>query len=164
MANPHAGGMSLKNLDNPNPHGGMGLPSGHGNTGNRSGFASLNEFGKAIQIAYRALGKNDHKSAEQAFKKALAIKDDAATRASLSESLYKQNKLAEAVKEIEIAKAKGPEEPQVKWVFGLVMLANKTKTSEAMEAWRSLIVEEPDFATQLDLKSKLKEAEAAFNK
>ena len=63
-----------------------------------------------------------------------------------------------AVKEIAGAYDEHPEDPQVRWIFGLVMLQAKQRQKEAFEAWESLVEEYPQIANQLGIPARLEAA------
>jgi Flp pilus assembly protein TadD len=63
--------------------------------------------------------------------------------------------MSEAVTTVERAYRVAPEDPQVRWAFGLIMLQARRRTDEAVKAWESLVAEEPDLAERLRLPERL---------
>lgn len=120
----------------------------------------LNPFGQAIMRALDAVRANDAPAAERGFTDALKIRpDDPAALAGLAEAQLAQGKQAEAVKNIEKAWTVDPKDPQVRWAFGRIMLDARKRTDEAIQAWKDLLREEPDYAQQLEIPQRLEQVE-----
>ncbi len=124
----------------------------------------LNPYGRAIMKAMEAVRKNDGAAAEAAFSDALKIRpDDASTRAGLAEAQFSQGKKKAAIENIEKAYAADPNDPQVRWAFGRIMIEERRRTDEAVAAWKALIKDEPEYANQLGVPQRL-EALSKFGK
>ena len=122
----------------------------------REDVGELNPFGRAISEAIQAVQSNDAVTAEAAFRRALVIrpKDPGAT-AGLAETLFAQNKQAEAVKTIEHAYALDKTDAQVRWAFGLIMIQNKKRLTEALAGWEALNNDDPEYAKRLGIPERL---------
>jgi len=130
------------------------IPGHEKGTGGEVG--ELNPFGQAIMEAMAAVEKNDAKGAETAFRKALAIHpDDASALAGLAEALFAQNKVAEASTTADKAYKLDNTDPQVRWVFGLVMLRNTQRANEGLAAWEALLKDNPEYGDQLKLRERI---------
>jgi tetratricopeptide (TPR) repeat protein len=149
--NPHGGGDA--------PHAG-GAPSGvpgHDGAKGDEDVGELNPFGKAISKAIDAANKGDIPGAEAAFREALKVApQDAGALAGLADTLYAQKKDADARATIDKARSIDPKDPQVRYVFGLIYLEDKTKQKEALESWASLLADDPGYAAQLKLADRMK--------
>lgn len=120
----------------------------------------LNPFGEAIMTAVDAVRKNDAPAAEAAFRKALEIRpDDPAALAGLAEAEFAQGRKDAAVATIEKAYAKDPKDPQVRWAFGRIMIDVRKRMPDALEAWRALVKDEPEYAERLGVPTRLKALE-----
>ncbi len=144
--------------DTPAPTGVDPTVPGHAGAAGGEAVGKLNPFGVAIGKAMTAIRKNDAPGAEAAYREALGIRpDDAAALAGLSEALFAQRRLPEAVTTIESAWKQDPKDAQVRWVYGLVML-EAGKRPEAISAWEALARDNPDYAAQLKLADRLSAA------
>lgn len=111
----------------------------------------------AMVKAIEARKKNDPRSAEVAYRAALkAQPKDANALAGVAEMLFAQDKADEAVQPAELAYELKPTDPEVRWVFGLVMLSKNKRTEDATAAWEALIKDTPDYAKQLGVPDRLK--------
>lgn len=142
------------------PSGGPALPAHNAAKGDED-VGELNAFGRAIQKAMDAANKGDLASAELAFKEAIAVApNDAGAKAGLAETLYAQRKKAEAKTVVEAAHRLDPNDPQVRYTYGLIMLEEPGKKAEALAAWEALMAAEPGYAEQLRLKERIAAARA----
>ncbi len=143
--------------DAPPPAGVAAIPGHPGGTPEASNdVGELNEFGQALSEAIEAVNKNDGVAAEAAFRRALKIRpDDPSAMAGLAETLFAQNKQEEAVKTVEKAYELDAKDPQVRWTFGLIMMRNQKRMSEAIAAWEALNREDPDYAQRLGIPQRL---------
>jgi predicted Zn-dependent protease len=117
---------------------------------------ALNAFGRALAEAFRAMRRDAPTEAEGAFRRALELRPDhAATRAGLAEALALQGKVAEAVTTIDQAWAEAPSDPQVRLVFGSVMLQAGERRDEAIAAWEALVRDSPQVAEQYGISERL---------
>ncbi len=117
---------------------------------------NLNPFGQALAEAFAALRDGQPASAEAAYRRALDLRPDhAGTRAGLAQALSAQGKEAEAVREIEAVFADSPTDPQVRFVFGALMLRSDERRAEAIAAWEALVRDTPDIAEDLGLPERL---------
>ena len=143
----------------PSAEGGAHLP-GHENVQGDDSIGALNPFGQAIGVAMAAVRAKDPAAAEAAYRKALALRpNDAGALAGLAETLHKLEKGSEAQQVAQQAYAADPAHPQARWVFGLVMLKAGHKIGEALEAWRALSRDEPEYAKQLGVTRTLEEVD-----
>jgi len=51
--------------------------------------------------------------------------------------------------------ALGPEDPQVRFMFGSILLRADERTDEAIAAWQSLLRDQPEIAEQLGIRERL---------
>ncbi|MBX2814263.1 MAG: tetratricopeptide repeat protein, partial [Myxococcales bacterium] len=117
----------------------------------------LNQFGAALQKAYQAWANKDPVGAESAFRKALDIRpNDAPAMAELARVLTETNKIVEAEDWVNKAWAAAPNDPQVRFAFGFVLLQARKRPKEAIEAWRDLQKDHPDFARKSGVTEMLK--------
>ena len=135
-----------------------GVPAHAAGSANQD-VGQLNAFGVAIQKALAAVRNNDAVGAEAAYKDALKLRpNDVAALAGLAEAEFAQNRLDDAVTTIEKAWTNDPKDAQVRWVFGLVMLQARKRTSDAIAAWEALQRDTPEYARQLQIDVKLQSA------
>ncbi len=121
---------------------------------------SSDAFTQAMDRAFAASAKNDAPGAAAGFEKALELRPkDANALAGLAEAQFAQNQQAAAVSNAEKAWAANPKDPQVRWTFGLIMLANKKRTAEAIEAWKALARENSGYAERLGIPARLEAIE-----
>lgn len=115
-----------------------------------SDVGQLNPFGSILQKAYRAWSDKDLTAAAAHFQAALGMRpDDAPMMAELARVLSEANKFDEAEKWVEKAKAGAPNNPQVRFAFGYVLLNARKRPEEALEAWKSLQKDHPDYAKRV---------------
>lgn len=134
------------------------LPGHEGGEG-EDAIGELNPFGKALQRAYAAWADKKLDAAETAFREALALReDDAITLAELGRLLLEGENPDEALKLVDQAWTLAPEEPQVRFAFGLVNLRNRRRGKEALEAWQALLQDSPQYARELGVERLLEEA------
>jgi hypothetical protein len=76
--------------------------------------------------------------------------------AGVAEMLFAQDKAVDAMQPAELAYELMPTEPEIRWVFGLVMLAKNKRTDDAIAAWEAIIKDTPEYAEQLGLADRLK--------
>jgi predicted Zn-dependent protease len=139
-------------------HGGAASPAHPGGAppADSGGTPGLNAFGQALADAFRAMRRQAPAEAEVAFRRALALKPDhPATRAGLAEALAAQGKVPAAVEVIEAVWADAPGDPQVRLVFGSVMLQAGERRDEAVAAWESLVRDAPQVAQQYQISERL---------
>jgi tetratricopeptide (TPR) repeat protein len=131
-----------------------------GHEGGKEGeFGELNPFGRAIQEAYRALAQDDATGAIAAFERALEIQpDDPTTLAGLAEAQLEAGQANAAEATANEAYRLAPEEPPVRYAFGLVMLTleRESRAREALAAWRALARDTPEYAARLGVNRILK--------
>ena len=135
---------------------GHGTGSVDPETGQKVG--ELNPFGMAIMKAVAAVKRNDAVLAEQAFSEAIAIRPtDPSALAGRAEARFAQGPLRhpEAAADIEKAFSVAPQDPQVRWVFGLIMTAVGRRTQEGVAAWEALSRDEPEYARILRIPERL---------
>ena len=114
-------------------------------------------YREAMQRAIEARQKSDARAAEVEYRAALkATPKDPLALAGVAEMLFAQDKTADALQPAELAYELAPKEPEVRWVFGLVMLAKNKRTDDAIAAWEAIIKDTPDYAQQLGLAERLK--------
>ncbi|MEQ9501930.1 MAG: tetratricopeptide repeat protein [Deltaproteobacteria bacterium] len=153
-SSPHAPGSPT---GAPATNGPAGVP-GHGD-GDSQDVGQLNAYGLAIQKALAATRANDIPAAQTAYTEALKLRPgDPSARAGLAETYLAQGKIDDAAKMIEGAYDDHPTDPQVRWMFGTVMLQAQRRQREAIEAWESLVEEYPDIAGQLGIPQRLEAA------
>jgi cytochrome c-type biogenesis protein CcmH/NrfG len=143
----------------PPPAGAAAIP-GHpgGEPQQDDEVGELNPFGQAIARAIEAVKKNDAVAAEAAFRDALKIApEDPGAMAGLAETLFAQNKQEDAVKTIEKAYALDSKDPQVRWAFGLIMMRNQKRMTDAVAAWEALNADDPDYAQRLGIPQRLEQ-------
>lgn len=141
-ANPHATA--------PNPHGAGGTPSASGEA------PPLNAFGQALAKALQAVRARDFEAARSGFREALKLKPDhPSTMASLAETEWSLGERERALRTIDRAMALGPEDPQVRFMFGSILLRADERTDEAIAAWQSLLRDQPEIAEQLGIRERL---------
>jgi cytochrome c-type biogenesis protein CcmH/NrfG len=61
------------------------------------------------------------------------------------------------VQAVEKAYQLDPQDPQVRWAFGLIMLRNQIKMAEAIGAWEALLRDDPEYAQRLGLKDRIEQ-------
>lgn len=123
------------------------------------GVGELNPFGQALQKAYRAWSEGDRKAAETHLREALALRPtDAGTLADLARLQLEQSRLEEAVTTVEKAWSIDPQNAQVRFSFGLVMLRAQRRGKEALQAWHDLMKDSPDYAKELGVEKLLNAA------
>lgn len=148
----------MPSADAPHGTGGPTAVPGHGD-GDSQDVGQLNAYGLAIQKALNATQKNDIPAAQTAYREALKLRPgDPSARAGLAETYLAQDRVDDAAKEIEGAFDAHPTDPQVRWMFGTVMLKAGRRQKEAIEAWESLVEEYPDIAAQLGIPQRLEAA------
>lgn len=141
----------------PESSGPPGVP-GHGD-GDSQEVGELNAYGLALQKALTATRNNDLPGARAAYQEALADRPgDPSARAGLAEVYLAEGNISEAAKLIEATYDDHPTDPQVRWMFGTVMLRAERRQREAIEAWESLVEEYPDIAAQLGIPQRLEAA------
>jgi cytochrome c-type biogenesis protein CcmH/NrfG len=107
--------------------------------------------------ALEASRRNDARAAEAGYREAVKHRpNDVAALSGLAETLFAQNRHAEAITTIEKAWALAPANPQVRWTFGIIMLTNKKRTKEAVAAWEALAKENPEYAEPMGVPERLK--------
>ena len=132
---------------------------GHANVDGDADVGELNPFGVALQKALAATRRNDAPAAEKAYLEALKIRpNDVSALAGLAETQFVQKRLDDAVTTIEKAWAEDASDPQVRWIFGVVMIQKRKRLPEAVQAWEALARDTPQYAEQLDLKKKIASA------
>jgi len=132
------------------PEAGTAQLPAHTGAGANEDVGNLNPFGAAIGKAMAAVRAKDGPAAEAAFREALTISpDDPGALAGLAETLHTQNNPEEAERTAQRAYDLAPTHPQVRWVFGLIMLKRGRQIGPALEAWKALAKEEPEYAKQL---------------
>ncbi len=120
----------------------------------------LNPFGQAIREAFQAVQGNDAPAAIEAFGRALKIRPgDAGAQAGLAEAYFAMGNMKKAMELVDAAYKAHPKDAQVRWVFGLIMLKNRTRIPEALAAWKALAKDEPEYAKQLKVAEQLEEIE-----
>lgn len=141
--------------------GAEGHPPVEGSPGSGEGsVGGLNPFGQAIQKAYQALADKKPAAAVDAFQEALALRpDDPPTLAGLAEAELEAGRQEAAIATAEKAWRLDPEDPQVRYVFGLVMLRSQRRGEEALEAWRALLRDTPEYAERLGVDQLLRRAD-----
>ncbi len=124
------------------------MPEHRGTEG--ADVGELNPFGQAIARALDAVRRRDAPAAEAAFREALALRpEDPGALAGLAETLHHAQKTDEAIEKIEKAWSIDPTHGQVRWVYGLVMIKAGRNMREAVEAWKALERDDPDYAARL---------------
>lgn len=114
-------------------------------------------YAAAMRKAVEARTQNDARTAEVAYRTALAAKPkDPHALAGVAEMLFAQEKAEDALKPAELAYELLPTDPEVRWVFGLVMLSKNKRVDDAMAAWDALIKDTPDYAKGLGVPERLK--------
>lgn len=132
----------------------------HAGVGKDQDVGELNPFGVAIGRAIKAIEARDPKGAEAAFRAALAIRPgDAGALAGLAETLYQQDKLQEAADTAEKAFAANNQHVQARWIYGLTMIKSGKNIGAAIEAWKALARDDPEYAEQLGVTRTLKMVE-----
>lgn len=113
----------------------------------------LNRFGQAVRRAYEAWAGGDLDAAAAGFEEALTHRpDDPPVLAELARLRQEQGRSADAIRLAERAYQLGPEDPQVRFAFGLVMLRNRRRPDDAIAAWRALLRDNRDFLEQTGLR------------
>lgn len=111
----------------------------------------------AMVRAIEARKKGDARAAEVEYRAALKAQPrDANALAGVAEMLFAQEKNDDAVSPAELAYELKPTDPEVRWVFGLVMLSKNKRADDAIAAWEALIKDSPDYAKQLGVAERLK--------
>ena len=124
----------------------------------REDVGELNPFGVTLGQAYAAWQKRDTTAAEAAFRRALELRpNDAPTMAELSRLLLDTGKNDDAETLVNKAWTLDSSHPQVRFAFGLIMLHGRKRAEEALEAWRALMRDNPDYARQAGVERLLKE-------
>lgn len=136
-----------------NPHGGAGPTP---QAGADAEAPPLNEFGQALAGALRAVREKDFETAATGFRKALEIRPDhPSTLASLAEAEWSLGHRERALELIDRAMALGPDDPQVRFMFGALLLRAGTRIEEATSAWQALLRDQPEVAEQLGIRERL---------
>lgn len=116
----------------------------------------LNAFGRVIMKAVSAVKRNDAGAAEEAFTEALAIRpEDPSALAGRAQARLSQGRAEQAVIDIEKAFAVAPDDPQVRWAFGLIMTTVRHRPADAVSAWEALVRDAPDYARSLRVPERL---------
>jgi tetratricopeptide (TPR) repeat protein len=151
---PHAEGVPEASP----PSSAEAMVPGHPSAGSDEGVGELNPFGVAIQKALAAMRRNDPAGAEAAFKEALAIRpDDPAAVAGLAEAQLALGKNSEAQASADKAIALDPKDEQARWAYGLVMIRTTKNVPKAIETWRSLVADDPEYAKKLGVTKMLEQ-------
>ncbi len=121
---------------------------------------ALNPFGEAIGRALDAVRQSDAPAAEKALLEALTHRpDDVGALALLAETYLVMKRPQDARKRADQAYALDPRDAQARWAFGLVHVRTQGDMGRALEAWRALVRDDPDFARQAGVTQALAEAE-----
>lgn len=119
--------------------------------------AAPDPYAEAMLRAIEARKKSDARAAEVEYRAALKAKPkDPLALAGVAEMLFAQDKAVDAMQPAELAYELMPTEPEIRWVFGLVMLAKNKRTDDAIAAWEAIIKDTPEYAEQLGLADRLK--------
>ena len=126
----------------------------HGTDGQEVG--ELKPFGLAIQKAMEAERTNDHVAAVAAYREALSLEpSDPTALAGLARALWLAQQTEEAIKVAETAYRNAPNDPEVRYVFGLIMLKSGRDPQSGLAAWKALLRDDPEYAARLDLKTSI---------
>jgi tetratricopeptide (TPR) repeat protein len=135
------------------------IPAHQGAAG-QAPVGQLNPFGVAFGRALEAVRKSDAPGAEAALLEALKYQpDDVSALALLSETYLVMNRPDDARRYADKAYATNPRDSQARWAFGLVHVRTRGDVGRALEAWRALAKDDPDFAEQAGVTRSLAEAE-----
>ena len=74
--------------------------------------------------------------------------NDATALSGLANVLWQANKKGEAVLIAERAHAADPTHSQVRFVYGMIMLKSGKNIGTALEGWKALQAEDPEYAKQ----------------
>lgn len=136
-----------------------GIPEHQGASGDEK-VGALNPFGAAIGKALEAVRASDAPAAEKALLEALSYRpDDVGALALLAETYLVMKRPDDALKAADKAYATDPRDTQARWAFGLVHVRTQGDMAKALEAWRSLVRDDPEFARQAGVTRALEEAE-----
>ena len=140
----------------------MKIPEHQGGGTGDTPVGALNPFGQAIQRAIAAVQTNDPVTAEKALKEALTYQpDDVGALSFLAETYLAQDKVAEARSSAERAYKLEPTNSQARWAFGLVNIRTRGDIPRALEAWKALAKDDPDFAREAGVIRTLEDLEKA---
>jgi tetratricopeptide (TPR) repeat protein len=132
----------------------------HQGTAGQAPVGQLNPFGVAFGRALEAVRKSDAPGAEAALLEALKYQpDDVSALALLSETYLVMKRNDDARRYADKAYATNPKDSQARWAFGLVHVRTRGDVGRALEAWRALAKDDPDFAEQAGVTRSLAEAE-----
>lgn len=135
------------------------IPEHQGAAG-QAPVGQLNPFGVAFGRALEAVRKNDAPGAEAALLEALEHQpDDVGALALLSETYLVMKRPDDARRYADKAYATNPKDSQARWAFGLVHVRTGGDVGRALEAWRALAKDDPEFAEQAGVTRSLAEAE-----
>lgn len=135
------------------------IPEHQGAAG-QAPVGQLNPFGVAFGRALEAVRKNDAPGAEAALLEALKYQpDDVGALALLSETYLVMKRPDDARRYADKAYATNPKDSQARWAFGLVHVRTGGDVGRALEAWRALAKDDPEFAEQAGVTRSLAEAE-----
>ena len=116
------------------------------------------EFAQALQAAYDAWGVGDRARARTQLRAALELQPDEPTALAELGRLEAEAGNPEAAMElVDRAYAADPSRAEVRFAFGLVMLKNRQRGREAIQAWRDLVRDTPAFAREVGVNQLLEQ-------
>lgn len=131
----------------------------HQNVQGNEQVGELNPFGRAFGQALEAIKKNDPAAAEVALKQALSIQpNDIGANALLAETYFHQGKVDLAVSTAEKAYQLDSNDPEARFVLGMVLIQSGRDPARGVEAWRALQRDQPQLAEQLGVNKMLESA------
>ncbi|MBK8013726.1 MAG: tetratricopeptide repeat protein [Deltaproteobacteria bacterium] len=130
----------------------------HGVEGQEVG--ELKPFGLAIQKAMEAERAENHRGAIAAYREALTLEpNDPTALAGLARSLWRAEQTKEALDVAEAAYRQAPTDPEVRYVFGLIMLKSGRNPEIGLSAWKALARDDPEYAARLGLPASIEQLE-----